>query len=316
VAKIDLHRHVGGSISAETIHEILRKQCGESCPTQETIQKLITFDLKDKRDFQTFLGKFKVLDEIHWDEWAIDKAFSQICGDIQKEGLDHVELKFSIDKYLKHNVFLTPEDVVRLIHNVVKRESVGFSVALVLSLKYESDRQLQRNFARVVDSEAGDYLAGIDLVGDERFFDANFYMPIFKEWRAAGKGLQAHAGETQPACNVKDAIIKLNVQRVAHGIRSVDDPDVIIAARDYGVCFDIAITSNLFTGVVGEFEEHPVKRMLAEDCCITIGTDDPIILDTTLEKEYEMLQRMVPMTKQQLKSIKLNSARFAFENAI
>jgi adenosine deaminase len=261
--------------------------------------------------FYEFLSKFKILETIHWDERAIGIAINQVCWDMAREGLDYVELKFTVDKYMRFMDW-TPQKAIKLIHHFVEQESQfdRVKVGLVLSIKYETDKALQKKIAAIIDdSDVADLVVGIDLVGDEAKFDPDFFVPLLKPWSKAGKGVMAHVGESQSAENVRIAIEKLNVKRVSHGIKAVSDPNIIALAKERNICFDIALSSNICTGVAMGVKYHPIWKLLEEGCTVTIGTDDPYVLNTTLDREYEMLSGMISDDK--IMDIMDNSVKYA-----
>ena len=304
---IDLHRHIGGSISVDTISKITK------IPKSQ-IKKQMLFGRREKPSFQGFLKKFNILDNITWTKENIDYTIRQICWDIAKEGIKYCELKLSIGKYIKH-LNWKPEDIIIFIGDIIKDEEQkwGLSLGLVLSLKYESDKKLQKKLAKVIiNSKAAEYLVGIDLVGDEKYYDPKFYKPIFKLWRDHGKGLQAHVGESQSAENIKTAILDLKVNRIAHGIKASHNDDIIKLIRDTGVCLDIALTSNLMTGVVRDIKEHPIVEFFDAGIPITIGTDDPVILETNIAKEYTIAKNIFKFTDLEIKRIFENSIKHSF----
>lgn len=316
--KIDLHRHVGGSIRAQTVYEILKRQNNNVSQSIEDIERMMTYSASCQRSFQTFLRKFDILEKIYWDELAISKMIRQVCADVATEQIGHVEFKFSLDKYLNDNPTWSPSDVVQLIYNAIQQNATefGFTAALVLGLKYESSHQMQNKCAAIIeDSRVADILAGIDLIGNEKYFDVKYYRPIFDAWRAAGKGLVAHVGETQSSNNVKLAIEQLKVNRIAHGIQAADDDDILKLAKDNNICFDIALKSNWYTGMVNDISEHPVCKMLHYGSNITIGTDDPAIFNTTLDDEYTALSNMCAVSEEELFGIMENSLKFAFKHS-
>lgn len=311
----ELHRHVGGSISANTVWNILQlqKKHNHYKSLEHVIQKL-TFCDGDEYDFQVFLRKFDILDTIAWDAQAISIAFEQICRDVYLEGIKYCELKLTINKYVQHTNW-TDEAVIKFIYDKVQeqKKKYGIEIVLVLCLKYESDRHRQKEIANLINNpEIADKLVGIDLVGNEEFFDVDFYESIFDDWRKAGKGLQAHVGESQGVENVRFAIERLGVQRLAHGIRILEDESLISIIKERNICFDIALTSNLYTGVVTDIKSHPVLRLLDVGCSITIGTDDPTVLNTNLDKEYNLLSS-IGVDSGTIEKIKENSAKYAFK---
>ena len=312
--KCDLHRHLGGSIRPNTIYDILRREKRGTYFSVAEVAKDMIDSPNDKRDFAHFLDKFSILETVVWDDWAIKHMITQVSWDIASEGLDYVEIKLTLDKYLRSPNW-TPATVVRFIYDTFMEQAAkwGFVPALVLALRYDTDREQQLKIAKAIaDPLLADRVVGLDLVGDERMFDADFYKPIFDEWRQAGKGLEAHVGETQNAENVRMAIEKLGVKRIAHGIKAADSPDILAMAKERGICFDIALTSNIDTGAVKDLATHPVRKMLDQGCAITIGTDDPVTLSTTLDQEYEKLRHYLELTEDQLMDIMHNSFKYAF----
>jgi len=311
--KIDLHRHVGGSISPETVHRILSRQSPSSCPSRNEVRQCMTYAPGEYSDFAGFLRKFEILEEIRWDQAAIDDAAASVCMDLYREGIVQAELKTSLDKYVAGGL-RTPADAVRLLYDAFQYEATrwGISVGLVLCLKYGSPVELQRECAALIgDAAVSDMLVGIDLVGDESGFDADFYAPLLEPWRAAGKGVEAHVGETGPARNVYLAVSRLGVERVAHGIRAVDSPDVLRFAVERGVCFDVAISSNERSGAASR-KDHPAREMLRAGCSVTVGTDDPVILGTSLDSELDLLADVCGLSGMQLDTVRDNSLKFSF----
>lgn len=300
---------LGGAISSEAIHKMM----GGSVSLEE-IRKRRTFSEKEPREFYNFLSKFKILDEIQWNTKTLTMAIEQVCWDIAKERIAHVELKLSVDKY-SQQMHCGPKEVSEFIYKQCLEESQkhGFQMALVLCLKYEANRERQKEIAKLVeDPDVARCFIGIDLVGDEAYYDSDFYADILRPWKQVGKGLVAHVGETQSAENVRTAIEKIGVRRVAHGIQAFHDPSIRSLAKERDVCFDVALSSNLYTGVVPDLKNHPVRFLLEHDVPFTIGTDDPTVLDTTLDKEYGLLSDAFGLNDLQLISIIRNSAKYAF----
>lgn len=282
----------------------------------QDVRSRMCYAADEPHEFHYFLDKFRILDDIQWDEQSLIEVIHQVCWDLVREHIDYCELKFSVDKFVRQMGW-SPQAVIKFVYQHMNEECSrwGILVPLVLSLKYESDPENQRRTAKLIeDPEIANMLAGIDLVGAEACFNVNLdlYMQIFKQWRDAGKGTMAHVGETQSARNVRIAIEKLGVKRIAHGIRILEDPEIVALARERDICFDIALTSNVYTGVVSDYKNHPVQRMLEAGLKITIGTDDPAILNTTLDNEYKILMDTFKLSDECVLGIMDNSLRYAF----
>lgn len=133
------------------------------------------------------------------------------------------------------------------------------------------------------------WLAGIDLHGHERFPVQEWVPEIWRRAGDAGKELKAHAGEFGPASSVREAIERMGVRRVQHGIRAVDDPAVIALLVREGVTLDITPISNVKLRSVPSMREHPLRKLMAAGVRCTISTDDPLVFGNSLTDEYVAL---------------------------
>lgn len=287
---IDTHLHLGGCISPSFVWRVIQEdhRMRFLAETYEDVVSMMTFDHGEPKTFHRFLDKFRILDEIKWTEELIAEAIRSICDKLEADEIDYCWLDLSLNKYME--IGWHKKEALRFIYDVFQQYRKD-RVGLVLSLKYESSKTAQRQHAKIIDdAEVADLLLGIDLVGDEAYFDGYFYAPIFADYNSAGKMTRAHVGETQPHHNVSEAINRLKVTNVAHGISILDDEDSIKSAIDNNVTFDLAVTSNFITGIVKE--QHPILSMYNKGLNITIGSDDPIQCDTTLKQEYNKLRAL------------------------
>ena len=302
-APSSLRKH-GGCISPRTIYNI--QSHNKLDPTYETIYNRMVCT-KPNIGFTAFLNKFSILDEIKWPEWAIELAIEQTCSDLKAEGIQYSQISLSIGKYMRSGH--KAADIAKLISDLFRKYSTQYNITtgLMLSLTYHSPKDIQLECANLINNQdIADRFCGIDLVGDETRFEAEFYMPIFNEWRAHGKMLRAHVGE-MPGMghNVRAAIELLKVDRIAHGIQA-DDYTLEMAA-DHQVCFDLALHSNIITGAWVDLHSHPIKRMLDAKCKITLNTDDPIQFMCTLDNEFNLALNNNLITHKQAKDIMYNA---------
>lgn len=103
-----------------------------------------------------------------------------------------------------------------------------------------------------------------------------------------GQGLRVypHAGETEGPESVWGAIRALDADRVAHGVRAIDDPGLVAHLAAQGIACDVCPTSNVRLGVYPSIAEHPIRRLLAAGVRVTLNSDDPALFQTTLTDEY------------------------------
>lgn len=150
------------------------------------------------------------------------------------------------------------------------------------------------------------WLAGIDLHGHERYPVEGWTPEIWRRARDAGKETKAHAGEFGPAANVREAVERLGVRRVQHGVRAIDDPAVVALLVRESVTLDITPISNVKLRVVPSMREHPLRRLVAAGVRCTVSTDDPLVFGNTLTDEYVALATEAGFTRAELVQIARN----------
>lgn len=300
--RIDTHRHLGGCIPPWWVWHTIKNRGWTFLATSESdVTNEMTFEESEDKTFHRFLDKFKILDKIEWDEELIDSSIGAICQEMEKDKLDFCWLDFSINKYMESMTWHKKE-AIQFIRNSFQKYRPN-KVGLILSLKYESMRASQRQYAKLIeDQEVADCLMGIDLVGDETYFDSSFYVPIFRDWNAAGKMTRAHVAESQSAENGRYAIVDLKVTNIAHGLRMARYDDMLELAKDNDVSFDLGVSSNFYTGVWSNRFYHPINTMLSKNLKVTLGTDDPVQCQNNLDAEYDLVKQF-GVTEDQLQTI-------------
>ena len=281
---IDCHVHFSGSIPVEFIWETIKSRGWDYLAGSiEDVRESVEYD--GSLGFDGFLNKFRIFDELLWDEELLELSIKAVADRIIADGLDFVWLDFSINKYL-HSIHWQKRDLIRFFYEKFKFYAPG-RVALVLSVKYESLEVSRRQYLELIsDDVVRECVAGLDLVGDEKFFDAGFYAPYFREWAKYNKMLRVHVGEVGRVDNVESALRCLPITNIGHGIDIVGDPDLVSLARDLGVQFDLALTSNLLIRDGLNMRNHPIYEMLDMGLKCTIGSDDPTIFKTNLSREF------------------------------
>lgn len=294
---IDTHVHLGGSVPTKFVWEIINsnidkyRYLGE---TYEDVQKSMTFTTGESYGFHRFLNKFKILDEIKWTEDLIDSKIKLICDNFNNQGVHGAWLDFSINKYM--NIGWHRHEAIKFIRDRFTAHQKQCNIHLLLSVKYESTYTSFKQTLELLD-KVHDCVLGIDFVGDEIFY-TDKVSHLTENWRKSGKLVRAHVGEYGPADNILTAILNLKVTNIAHGIKIVNDPNIIRAALDNDIQFDLGITSNYLTGVVSG--EHPIRDMISKGLKITIGTDDPVVCDTNLTKEFDLVSNMLSANQVEL----------------
>jgi len=149
-------------------------------------------------------------------------------------------------------------------------------------------------------------LAGTDLHGFETMPTEPGTAEVWARIRAAGKVTKCHAGEFDGARRVREAIEELGVNRVQHGVRSIEDPAVVRLAAERGVTFDVCPISNVRLKVVPSLSAHPIRKLMQAGVRCTVSTDDPLNFANTVNDEYAALASELNFTRVELAQVARN----------
>ncbi|MBW4023597.1 MAG: adenosine deaminase [Proteobacteria bacterium] len=138
------------------------------------------------------------------------------------------------------------------------------------------------------------------------------FADTFRRAAAAGFRRTAHAGESSGPEGIRDAIRLLGAERIDHGVRAVEDASLMDELRDLGLPLDITPASNVRLGLYPSYEEHPVERLRRHGIPVSISTDDPELLETTLIGEYARMVETFGWDDEVLRSVARTSIEVSF----
>ena len=153
---------------------------------------------------------------------------------------------------------------------------------------------------------------GIGLGGDERRAGPEQFREVYQVARDNGLRLTVHAGETVGAESIWGALRELKADRIGHGLRAIDDPELVRYLAANRIPIEACVTSNLLTGSCSSLAEHPVRKLFEAGVMVTLNTDDPDMFRTSLLREYEIAQETFGFSEDQLRELAKNSFRASF----
>lgn len=165
--------------------------------------------------------------------------------------------------------------------------------------------------ARIAAKYAGDGVISFGIGGDEVAGPALELRDAYRFARDAGLRLTAHAGETAGPRSIRDAL-EIGAERIGHGIRAVDDPELMRRLREERIPLEVCITSNVKTGAVASLDAHPVRKLFDAGVPITLNTDDPGVFETDLKREFALARSVFGFTETELAGIAAAAGRFRF----
>lgn len=311
--KIDLHRHLEGSLRVQTLVEIAAEH-GVDLPAWdiETLRRYVQVR-EDEPDYHRFLAKFRLLRRFYRSREAVERLAFEVVADAAADNIRYLELRFN-PVALSRSQGFPLADVVEWVCGAVERAQQALSIMVRLILQIGRDE-----FPRVAEEILALALAyrsrgivGLDLAGDEVNYPAHRLAHLFRRARQEGLGVTIHAGEVGGASNVRDALLLFHAQRIGHGIHTIENSEVVRMLRERRVTLEVCPTSNLQTGAVHSLSHHPLPDILALGLRATLNTDDPSISDTTLTDEYLVAITAMGLSLEQIRQMIFYAVDAAF----
>ena len=310
--KVDLHRHLEGSLRIETLLELAGSH-GIKTSSKDDFYSLVQVQQNDPLTFSNFLSKFQPLRLFYRSPEVISRVAYEAIEDAAKDNVRYLELRFTPVALGRVEGFPLG-DVMDWVAESVQKASTDFHIhtQLIASVNRHESPKLAEEVAHLTADRMSRGFVGLDLAGNEAEFSAKPFAPIFREAKESGLAITIHAGEWGGAGNVREAIEELGADRIGHGVRVLEDETVVSLARERKTPFEVCITSNYQTGAVPALLAHPLPRMMMADLTVTINTDDPSISKINLSNEYMIACDDLSLSHETLAETILTAAEAAF----
>jgi adenosine deaminase len=310
--KVDLHRHLEGSLRLNTLREVGLSH-GLDLPNTNRLRELVQVNKDEAFTFENFLSKFQTLRLFYRSPDIISRLTREAVADAAADNVRYLELRFTPAALGRAEQFPLGEVMDWVIDGAGKAEAdFGVKTRLIASVNRHESPELAEQVARLAAERCARGIIGLDLAGDEAHFSGLLFSGVFKEARQAGLHITVHAGEWAGAENVSEAITQLGAERIGHGVRVLEDPSATALARERGTTFEVCITSNYQSGVVPALTVHPLPRMISLGLNATINTDDPSISQIKLSDEYRLACEDLGLSIKTLQERVLAAAQAAF----
>lgn len=309
---VELHRHLDGNVRLETVIDLARQHNVDlPADTVEGIRPHVQIVGREP-SLVDFIAKFEMLRRVMVDYDAVRRIVRENLEDAVREGIDYVELRFSpafMAEYHGLDTFAVAEaacDALEEARNLpVKAKLIG-----IISRHYGAERGWTELEAAIRGRDRG--IVALDLAGDEAGFPGELFVDHFRKAREAGLRVIAHAGEAAGAESVRQAVLGLGAERIGHGVRSIEDPEVLELLAERGIPLEVCPTSNVQTSTVPDYASHPLPALLARGLAVTLNTDDPSISGIDLAHEYRIAREELGLGEDDLRKMQENAVAAAF----
>ena len=312
--RVDLHRHLEGSLRLETVIELSRRHhLPLPAWTRAELERHVWIQ-EPTSDILVLLPRFNLLRNILVDYDACRRVTRECLEDASQEGLDYLELRFS-PMFMAELHGLDPLGVTSAVCDAWQEASEKLPVVsrlvVILSRTYGPETCQVELEAALACRDRG--VTGLDLAGDEARHPAGQFVEHFRRARDAGLRLTAHAGEFAGAESVRETVLALRPERLGHAVHAADDPAVLELLVEKQVAVECCPTSNVLTTAVSTYSAHPLPLFLSRGLCASLNTDDPALMgDLRLETEYQAARDAMGLSRAQLDQVQENGLRGAF----
>ena len=312
---IDLHLHYDGSLLPRTVIELADEQ-GVALPTREPDElKLFMAAPPQCADLNEYLDKFDLPLSILQSFDGVRKAVRTLAEQLKEQGMLYAELRIAPQSHTKKG--MTQKQVVVAALTGMQDALVGsfFKAKLILCCMRGADNQ-KENMETV--RLAAEYMnwgvCAVDLAGAEALFPTEDYKDVFALAKRLGVPYTIHAGEADGPESVW-AAVEMGASRIGHGVRAGEDPRLLEEIKKRNICLEMCPSSNVQTHAVESMDRHPILDYLHKGVKVTVNTDNMTVSDTTIEKEFSILEKELGMTPEDKLQLLLNAADSAFISA-
>ncbi|KAK2851903.1 hypothetical protein Q5P01_008179 [Channa striata] len=324
--KVELHVHLDGAFRVETIMDVAKRR-GIVMPakTVEDMRNLIV--VHQPGTLTTFLEKFGLyMHVVAGDKAAIKRIAYEFVEDKAKEGAIYVEVRYSphllanckVDPipWNQEEGDVSPEEVVRLVNKGLSEGERDFKIkarSILCCMRHMPKWSM--DVVKLCEKYRKDGVVGIDLAGDESLVcQANSeHRQAYEEAVRCGIHRTVHAGEVGPPCMVKEAVEVLKAERIGHGYRTLEDPELYKKLLDQKMHFEVCPISSKLTGACcSDFATHPVTTFMKDKANYSLNTDDPLIFNSTLNLEYSTAHELMGFNEEEFKRVNILSAKHCF----
>ncbi len=302
--KAELHLHLEGSVTPQTVVE-LRRRHGKKSSLAEAES------LYQYKDFTGFLMAFKTLTEDLRTAEDYELITYRLMEQLKAENVLHAEVYVSVGVCLWRK--LDFDAIFEGLERGRERGEKDFGISLLWI--FDAVRQFGPGAAQDVFELAAKYrdrnVVGIGIGGNEQKAPPELFREQFKYAAGAGLRLTAHAGESAGPESIWGAL-NLGAERIGHGLTAGNDPELIEELAQRQIPVEICLTSNLRTACCGEISNHPVRGYFDHGLMLTLNTDDPAMFGTTLTREYELAQTEFAFSDDHLRELARNSFEASF----
>ena len=305
--KAELHLHIEGTLEPEMMFELAQRNKIE-LPYKSVSEVKEAYNFEDLKSFLDIYYQGSKVLQTERDFYDLTWAYLQKAAE---QNVRHTEIFFDPQTHTERGIAF--ETVYQGIYRALQdgKDKLGISSQLILSFLRHLTQE--RAFATLEQAlPYKDTMVGVGLDSAEQGNPPSKFKEVFAKAQAEGFLSVAHAGEEGPPEYIWEAINLLNVSRIDHGVRSMEDADLLDYLTDKQIPLTVCPLSNVELNVFDSMTEHNLKELLQQGICVTVNSDDPAYFGGYVAENYQAAQSALDLTEKELYQIAKNSFQASF----
>ena len=307
---IDLHLHLDGSLSVDSVKKLAALQNIEIPAEEDALRRMLQVH-EGCRDLNEYLEKFAFPCALMQTKEGIAGAVRHLEAELAEAGMIYAELRFAPQQHTEKG--LTQREVIAAAISGMGQSSLRSNLILCC-MRGTDNREKNLETVRAAKEFLGKGVAAVDLAGAEAIFPTEAFGDLFVLARELGVPYTIHAGEAAGPESVAWAL-KFGTKRVGHGVRAAEDAALVERLAAEGATLELCPTSNLHTSMFGSYEEYPLKKLMDAGVKVTVNTDNMAVSNTTVSAELGYLKKALHLTEEELRQLAENAAEASFASA-
>jgi adenosine deaminase len=312
--KAELHIHIEGSLEPEVIFTLAKRNGVKlSYDSIEALKRAYEFN-----DLQSFLDIYYAGASVLLTE---EDFYTMTAAYVERALADkvvHAEIFFDPQTHTERGVAISTA-VAGIERALAEGEQRGLTSKLILCfLRHltEADALATYEAALPLFDTYSHRLIGVGLDSSERGHPPSKFARVFAKARDRGLKLVAHAGEEGPPSYVHEALDVLKVDRVDHGVRSIEDPALVARLADSRIALTVCPLSNIKLRVFDDMRQHTLKQLLAQGVAVTVNSDDPAYFGGYVNANYLATAEALDLSEQEIYTILRNGFEASFVSSV
>jgi adenosine deaminase len=323
--KVLLHDHLDGGVRPATVVELAKEERYTALPTDEPAELADWFHRGAQRgSLPLYLEGFAHTCGVMQTTGALERVAYEMMDDMRRDGVVYVETRFAPVLHTRRG--LASEQVVQAVLKGLERGKRDFGVRYGLIICALRNMRVSEEMAELAVDFRERGVVGFDLAGEEGGFPPKRHIDAFHYIQRENFNITIHAGEAFGKESIWQAIQWCGAHRIGHATRLIEDigldrqdPTKIVKmgylaqyVLDKRIPLEICLTSNVHTGAVESVETHPFGIYRRYNFRVTLNTDDRLMSDTTMTKEFCLAHRVFKLTLDDLEKMTINAMKSAF----